>query len=226
MCFDWQNTFVFCKTHLLVVCKTHLCFQSGRHWIRGKRGDIMWAPLKTVDLEKILFRDRCWRNVSNFILIPTWNCKRGMNKTGKDLVGFLVLGSNLSYFSGRISYLVGSNFFFFFEKRSKTIILIPSFDLLLPNFNQIVRKWESFLALFSFLKIEMLRHNPISSVSLTNDTVWYYLILFDTVWYYLILSDIIVSDSDTIISDSDTVTISDTVTPKNTYLALSDAVRY
>ncbi len=58
--------------------------------------------------------------------------------------------------------------------------------------------------------------------------MWYYLILFDTlcdtIWYYRI--SIIVSDSNTIISDSDTVTISDTVTLKNTHLALSDTVRY
>jgi hypothetical protein len=63
-----------------------------------KRGGIMWAPLKTMDLEKILFQDRCWRNLSNFISIPTLNCKRCMTKIGKDLVGFLVLGSNLSFF--------------------------------------------------------------------------------------------------------------------------------
>jgi hypothetical protein len=84
----------------------------------------MWAPLKTLDLEKILFQDRCWKNFSNFISIPTLNCKRCMTKIGEDLVGFLVLGSNLSYFL----------------RRSQTMILIPSIDLLLPNFNQIVRK--------------------------------------------------------------------------------------
>ena len=50
----------------------------------------MWAPLKTMDLEKFLFRDRCKRNFSNFILIPNLNCKRCMTKNGEDLVGFLV----------------------------------------------------------------------------------------------------------------------------------------
>ena len=114
-----------------------------------KRGDIMRAPLKSIDLEKILWK----RNFSNFILIPTLNCKLCMTKNGKDLVGFLD--------SWEQSFL-------FFERRSQTIILIPLFDLLLPNFNQIVRKWESFLALFPFLEIEMLRHNPTSSVSLTK----------------------------------------------------------
>ncbi len=114
-----------------------------------------------------------------FILIPTSNCKHCMTKNGEDLEGFLV--------SWEQSFL-------FFEKVSNNK-LIPSFDLLLPNFNQIMRKWESFLALFPFLEIEMLRPNPTSGVSLTNiqadgdgggggvgvdKNSWYPI----TVWYY------------------------------------------
>jgi len=63
----------------------------------------MRAPLKSIDLEKILFRDRCKRNFSNFILIPTLNCKRYMTKNGKDLVGFLVSWEQSFLFFEKVS---------------------------------------------------------------------------------------------------------------------------
>jgi hypothetical protein len=94
-----------------------------------------------------------------------------------------------------------------------------------PNFTQIVRKWECFLVLLPLLDIETLRHNPTSSVSPTKsqvrpkkkcirfwyydtrfDTKWYKLIQVDTSWYKLIQVDTHVSESDTV-SDSDTTTL-------------------
>ena len=128
----------------------------------------MRAPLKTM-MENIPFRDWCKRSFSNFIIISNSNCKRSWLKMARIWRLSCLEGSNLSYFL----------------RRSQTIILIPSFNLLLHNFNQIMRKWESFLALFPFLEIEILRPNPTFGVSLTNIGALVALAEFSKRWPFL-----------------------------------------
>ena len=122
----------------------------------SKRGDF-WAPpqKKQRILRKVLLKVLIKKKVQNYVLIPT-----------------LITSFNDKHWqiSGNISCPLRSIIFW---RRRRLELNMDSFvDGCVPqNFSDITRKCVCLLILIFFLEIEMLRHDPASSVSPINGRI-------------------------------------------------------